>query len=138
MPSYIVPRILGGLGNQPFSYAAARRLALVNNAELVIDNVSGFVRDHTYQRGYQLDHFSIPCRKATAFERLEPFSRARRYLKRRLSRRLPFEERGYIVQEGIEFDSRLLQVKPHGSVYLEGYWQVKAVLGMSRPRSAPT
>ena len=43
----------------------ARRLALVNNAELVIDDVSGFVRDHDYQRRYQLDHFNIPCRRAT-------------------------------------------------------------------------
>ena len=42
----IIPRILGGLGNQLFCYAAARRLALVNNVELVLDDVSGFVRDH--------------------------------------------------------------------------------------------
>ncbi|MCD4742989.1 MAG: hypothetical protein K8R67_10995, partial [Desulfobacteraceae bacterium] len=56
----IIPRILGGLGNQLFCYAAARRLALMNNAELVIDAVSGFVRDCNYQRYYQLDHFSIP------------------------------------------------------------------------------
>lgn len=119
----IIPRILGGLGNQLFCYAAARRLALVNNADLVIDDKSGFARDHDYQRHYQLDHFSIPCRKAVAAERLEPFSRARRYLKRRLNQRLPFRARSYIHQEGIDFDSRLLQVKPRGTVYLEGYWQ---------------
>lgn len=119
----IVARILGGLGNQLFSYAAARRLALVNDAELVIDDKSGFARDHDYQRHYQLDHFSIPCRKAGAVERLEPFSRARRYLKRRLNQRLPFRARSYIHQEGINFDSRLLQVKSRGTVYIEGYWQ---------------
>lgn len=118
----IVPRIFGGLGNQLFCYAAARRLALVNKAELVIDD-SGFVRDHAYQRQNQLDHFCIQCRKATPAERLEPFSRARRYLKRRLSQRLPFEARSYICQEGMEFDPRLLQAKPCGTVYLEGYWQ---------------
>ncbi len=119
----IIPRILGGLGNQLFCYAAARRLALVNNAELVIDAVSGFVRDRNYQRHYQLDHFSIPCRKATAAERLEPFSRVRRYLKRAYNRPRPFEERTYIQQEGIDLDPRLLHVKPYGAVYLEGYWQ---------------
>jgi hypothetical protein len=118
----IIPRIIGGLGNQLFCYAAARRLALVNNAELVIDDVSGFARD-CYHRQYQLDHFSIPCRKATPAERLEPFLRVRRYLLRALNRRRPFEERTYIQQEGMDFDPRLLHVKPRGTTYLEGYWQ---------------
>lgn len=122
-PSKIIPRIFGGLGNQLFIYAAARRLALVNNAELVLDDVSGFVRDHDYQRHYQLDHFHIPCRKATALERLEPGSRLRRYLKRRINQRRLFENRRFIQQEGANFDPRLLQVKPRGSLYLEGYWQ---------------
>jgi hypothetical protein len=121
--SKIISRIFGGVGNQLFCYAAARRLALVNNAELIIDDTSGFVHDLAYQRNYQLDHFNIPCRKATTVERLEPFSRVRRYLKRACNRRRPFEERNYIQQEGIDFDSRLLQVKTHGTVYLEGYWQ---------------
>lgn len=119
----IIPRIFGGLGNQLFCYAAARRLAIVNNSELVIDAVSGFVRDRNHQRYYQLDHFSIPCRKATAAERLEPFPRVRRYLKRACNRRRLFEERTYIRQEGIDLDLRLLHVKPYGTVCLEGYWQ---------------
>lgn len=119
----LILRIFGGLGNQLFCYAAARRLALGNNAELVLDDVSGFLYDRDYQRNYQLDHFNIPCRKATAAERLEPFSRVRRYLKRRWNQRLPFVQRAYLVQDGIDFDPRLLQVKPQGTVYLEGYWQ---------------
>jgi hypothetical protein len=122
-PKKIIPRIFGGLGNQLFCYAAARRLALTNNAELIVDDVSGFVRDHEYQRHYQLDHFTIPCRKATPFERLEPFSRVRRALKRKWNQRLPFEQRAYIQQQGIDFEPRLLHVKPQGAVYLEGYWQ---------------
>lgn len=119
----IIPRIFGGLGNQLFIYASARRLALVSNAELVLDDVSGFVRDHAYQRQYQLDHFHISCRKAIAAERLEPFSRVRRYLKRRANRDIPFEKRYYIKQEGVDFEPCLLKVKPQGNLYLEGYWQ---------------
>lgn len=122
-PAKIIPRIFGGLGNQLFCYAAARRLALVNNAELVIDDVSGFVNDHEYKRQSQIDHFSIPCRKATAAERLEPFSRVRRTLKRRWNQRLPFAQRAYLVQAGVDFDPSLLHFKPKGTVYLEGYWQ---------------
>lgn len=121
--SKIIPRILGGLGNQIFCYAAARRLAIVNNAELVLDDVSGFAYDATYQRHYQLDQFNIPCRKASASERLEPFSRLRRALKRKWNQRLPFELRCYLMQEGIDFDSHLLHFKPRGTVHLEGYWQ---------------
>lgn len=119
----IIPRLFGGLGNQLFIYAAARRLALVNNAELVLDDISGFTYDREYQRHYQLDHFNIPCRKATAVERFVPFSRLRRALKRKWNQRLPFEQRAYVVQEGIDYDPCLLNFKPQGTVYLEGYWQ---------------
>lgn len=119
----IITRIKGGLGNQLFSYAAARRAALVNSVELVVDDVSGFAYDSVYQRQYQLDHFSIPCRKATAAERLEPFSRLRRKVLRSWNQRKPFEDRAYLLQESIDFDLRLLQVKPRGTVFLEGYWQ---------------
>lgn len=119
----IIPRILGGIGNQLFIYAAARRLALVNNAELILDDVSGFVRDFKYKRHYQLGHFNISCRIATAAERLEPFSRVRRKLIREWNRRKPFERRTYLVQEGVDFDHRLLHISPQGKLYLEGYWQ---------------
>lgn len=119
----IITRTFGGLGNQLFCYAAGRRLALVNNAELVIDDESGFARDHEYMRHYQLDHFNIPCRKATAYERLEPFSRSRRFLKRRFNSYLPFAARSYIQQDKMDFDPRLLQLQPRGVFYLEGYWQ---------------
>jgi hypothetical protein len=119
----IIPRIFGGLGNQLFCYAAGRRLALVNDAELLIDDVSGFAYDQEYQRQYQLDHFSIPCRKATKAERLAPFGRVWRYILRRWNRNKSFVQRTYLTQEGIDFDPRLLHVKPQGTVYLEGYWQ---------------
>ena len=119
----IISRVVGGVGNQLFCYAAARRLALVNGAELVVDDVSGFVRDRVYKRHYQLDHFNIPCRRATRVERMEPLSQLRRYLKRRLNQYSPFETRRYIHQEGMDFDPRLLQLNPRGTIYLEGYWQ---------------
>lgn len=119
----LIPRLFGGIGNQLFIYAAARRLALVNNAELVLDSVSGFTNDTVYQRHYQLDHFNIPCRQATAAERLEPFSRLRRKVLRWWNQRKPFKQRTYLVQESIDFDPRLLYYKPRGTVYLEGYWQ---------------
>lgn len=118
----IITRIRGGLGNQLFCYAAARRLALVNNAELVIDDVTGFVRDQHYGRQYALGHFQIPARKAAPAERLEPFERYRRGLMKWSSRRKPFAERRYVEQEGQDFDPRLLALKVKGTIYLDGLW----------------
>jgi len=119
----VIVRIRGGLGNQLFCYAAARRLALVNGAELALDDVSGFVRDGLYRRTYLLDGFGIPCRKATSAERLEPFERLRRALAKWVNRRRPFFKRWYLEQEGIEFDPRLLDYRVSGTVYLDGLWQ---------------
>jgi hypothetical protein len=119
----LVARVLGGLGNQLFCYAAARRLALANNAELVIDDVTGFARDREFRRRYALDHFAIPVRKATPQERLEPFERYRRGMMKWLSRRQQFAERHYVEQEGVDFDERLLALKVKGTLYLDGLWQ---------------
>lgn len=119
----IIARIHGGLGNQLFCYAAARRLALVNNAELVIDDITGFSRDSLYARNFMLDHFRITARKATSNERLEPFERFRRGVLQWLSLHKPFIERPYLKQEGRDFDSRLLSLKVRGTLYLDGLWQ---------------
>jgi hypothetical protein len=119
----VITRIKGGLGNQLFCYAAASRLALVNNAELVIDDVTGFVRDSQYQRQYALGQFNISARKATPTERLEPFERYRRGVMKWVSRNKPFAKRSYLEQEGCDFDERLLNLKISGTLYLDGYWQ---------------
>ncbi|MDP8265654.1 MAG: alpha-1,2-fucosyltransferase [Candidatus Aceula meridiana] len=119
----IIVRVKGGLGNQLFCYAAARRLALVNSAELVIDDVTGFVRDVQYRRQYMLGRFNIAARKATPAERMEPFERYRRGIRKLLSCRIPFEKRSYVEQESIDFDARLLMLKAKGTICLDGYWQ---------------
>jgi hypothetical protein len=125
----VVARIMGGLGNQLFCYAAARRLALVSGAELVIDDETGFTRDHVYRREYALDAFRIAGRKATAAEKLEPFERLRRPLLRRLHARLPFARRTYLAQEGLDFEPRLLALRPRRTLWLDGYWQSEGYFG---------
>lgn len=119
----VIARIKGGLGNQLFSYSAARRLALVNGAELVLDTLSGFARDHDYRRVYQLGHFNIQAPLASPWQRMEPFPRLRRYLLRYAGRKQEFSHRRLIEQEGMDFDPRLLALRPSGTVYLDGYWQ---------------
>lgn len=119
----VICRIKGGIGNQLFCYSAARRLAVKNDAELVIDNIFGFRYDHNYERKYSLDHFSINLRLASKGEQLKPFSRIRCAIIKRLSLKRELNKRKYIEQIRNDFDSRLLNLKINGTIYLEGYWQ---------------
>jgi hypothetical protein len=119
----LITRIKGGLGNQLFCYAAGRRLAINNNTELVIDDISGFVRDFAYKRKYMLHTFGIKARKAKSSERFEPFSLIKRALFKRIERFKPFTNRRYIEQEMLDFDERLLHLKLKGTTYLDGLWQ---------------
>jgi len=47
--------LCGGLGNQLFQYAAARNLAILNEAELVIDTTTGFMVDFRDCRKFSLN-----------------------------------------------------------------------------------
>ena len=60
----IATRLMGGLGNQMFQYAAGRALAAAHSAELVLDTKTGFVRDRLFRRSYALDPFPIRAREA--------------------------------------------------------------------------
>lgn len=119
----LVVMLTGGLGNQMFTYAAAFRLAKVNNAELVIDESSGFENDSTYNRKYELSEFNISDRKAFFFEKLKPFNRFTRRVIRKMNSYLPFSDRFYISQEIIHFDQRLLDLRFKSTLFLEGLWQ---------------
>ncbi len=114
----------GGLGNQLFCYATARRLAYKNDAELVLDDVTGFQYDYRYKRQYALGSFNIPARRATALERQEPLGRLRRMWLRRASAALPLSQRRYILQSGVNFDEALLSlVLQPGPTYFDGFGQ---------------
>src|SRR5687768_14096843 len=56
----VTVRIAGGLGNQLFEYAAARRLAIQNGVPLTLDHISGFPQDF-YKRNFLLGLFNIQC-----------------------------------------------------------------------------
>lgn len=124
MKKKIIVRIKGGLGNQLYCYAAARRLSLKNQAELVIDNISGFSRDLKYKRQYKLDLFCISARTATPCERGEPFERVRRGFRKLYSRNKDIDKKTYIEQKFQEFDQRILNLKINkNEITLDGLWQ---------------
>jgi hypothetical protein len=120
----LITRIKGGLGNQLFCYASARRLAIVNDAELVIDDISGFAYDKKYKRSYALDTFNINARKAMPSERFFPFEKIRRAISQRLSKCKSLAKRRYILQDSVEFDYELVGLRLQlGETYYDGFGQ---------------
>lgn len=124
MSKRLIAQIKGGIGNQLFCYASARRLAYVNGAELIVDATSGFTTDYLYKRQYSLNNFNIEVPKASPMDRMEPFGRLRRSIKRRLNKLMPLSKRRYIFQEGVQFDQAILSLKlQKGSTYFDGFGQ---------------
>ena len=95
----IIVRLGGGIGNQLFKYATARKLSLKLKRSLVIDHQSEFRRDYIYKRDYQLNNFNINAKKANYFELLKPFPRLFRYIKVRYNRLLPLNQKDYIIED---------------------------------------
>lgn len=115
-PSVTV-RLIGGLGNQLFQYAAARSLALRHGASVKLD-LSGF---ETYGlRRYELQSYPIAATIASADE-VAAFSAARPtgLIARVLARLRPAP---HVYREAhFHYDPGLLaQALP---VYLDGFWQ---------------
>lgn len=124
MSRKVVVRLKGGLGNQLFCYAVARRLAWANDAELVLDTVTGFKYDRLYRRTYGLAGFRIPARLATPSEQLEPLGRLRRLIARKLSENKPLRQRRYIWQVGVDFDPGILTLQlQEGTTYFDAFGQ---------------
>lgn len=117
----IVVRLVGGLGNQMFQYAAARSLALRSDSDLVLD-VSWF--GTSADRRFSLDVFNIVGRiiggGGEVGDRGKGIWEA---LKRKISRHRGSSWNGYPVfhEKHFHFDSKFFQVRP--PAYLDGYWQ---------------
>ena len=116
----IIVRIIGGLGNQMFQYAAARALALETGLEVKIDTTwydeKRFAGDSP--REFGLDAFDVKLPKATKEEvtALKGLSYQARKYAAKVRRRL--------VGENFGFDPAFFAT-PDGT-YLEGYWQSAA------------
>jgi hypothetical protein len=115
--------IAGGLGNQLFQYATARRLALQSDVPLTLDHLSGFPRDF-YKRRYLLDRFAIHADTiAPRSSYLSYRARLRRKLQVQINQRRDFADRTYVRERDSRFEPRLLDLRVTRPIYLEGYWQ---------------
>lgn len=118
----VTARVIGGLGNQLFIYAAARALAVRNGVALELDTISGYTADE-YGRTYDLQHFQIKATQASGWHCFADESgERRRYWTRKINGFLPFRCRRYIRQDR-PFEHRLVKLRVSGRLYIEGYWQ---------------
>lgn len=120
----VIVRLTGGLGNQLFQYAAARRLALVRAAELGLDIgwFSHEAPDYPAPRAYELQCFGLPARLVS----LSPGTIARweRGLAARVGRWPDRRIRLPVVRQNEDWevvDERVLDGP--ADVMLLGYWQ---------------
>lgn len=123
----IVARVSGGLGNQLFIYAAARRMAIERGAKLYMDHLSAFQTDK-FGAIYQLHHFAVKSELAPEKYCFKTsLARKKRELLKGLSDLLPLS-RKFIVKE-VDFIPQGSTQNPdfkqplRNLLRLEGYWQ---------------
>lgn len=117
----IIVRIMGGLGNQMFQYAAGRRLAAAHNTVLKLD-ISDFKEYNLHD--YGLSVFSIKELFATPEEielLKEPESGSFKRNLKKILRRPNKLGITHIRESQYHFDPEILTMPD--SVYLDGYWQ---------------
>ncbi len=106
MKPIVITHIMGGLGNQMFQYAVARRLAYKRNAILKLDLTD--IESDPFAH-YGLSHLSIKAKIATSLEISELTKGRSLFLRKTL-----------VSETGCNYDHGLKHRIP--PVYLRGYW----------------
>jgi hypothetical protein len=120
----IITQLIGGLGNQLFQYAIARRIAYERNVPLKLD-IFGF-NDYKL-RSYKLRFFNIEAEIASQ----EEISRIKKYSDNRIIEKvyqkidniIPYSKKRYFKEQFFPYDPRIEMITDN--VYLEGYWQTE-------------
>jgi hypothetical protein len=108
-----------------FQYAAGRAIAKNSNAELVLDQWSGFARDYQYKRAFQLSNLKVVARGASRLERSAIWL-YRLENKVISSSPLVHEHRFYsdfIIERNFSFAEEVLTKAITRDAWLIGYWQ---------------
>ncbi|NOZ34220.1 MAG: alpha-1,2-fucosyltransferase [Chlorobi bacterium] len=118
----IIINIIGGLGNQLFQYATAKRLALKHNVELKMD--TNFENDKL--RDFKLQFFNISEKIAKKEEvdklilSFKIYNKIHHKIYRKLQLLKPYYKRKYYKYKLWSNDIGVL--KASKNVYLDGYW----------------
>jgi hypothetical protein len=119
----VIVKLIGGLGNQLFQYAAARRLSCMLQTTLKLD--ATYFKAHKL-RTYSLHPFNIQEVFASPGELGQVEGRSRKGLDRiifRLGQKLKLRYQWTVIRESYTglLDPRVINAS--GDVYLSGYWQ---------------
>lgn len=119
----IIVKLMGGLGNQLFQYAAARSLALRHGAELKLDlSCLEAAQEGDTPRDYALHHFNINGVKASRWESSVMAGEWSNILVGFIARRLQKALR-YCAYRENQFRVNPAFFSLSDNVYLDGYWQ---------------
>ena len=122
----VIVRLLGGLGNQMFQYAAARNLSIRHRTTLKLD-ISGFesyrLREYSLHPFHVQEEFAMP--EEVAQIKAPPRGRLSRFalrVRRRIIGPVPYYRQPVFSEPVLgPFDSNIM--KTPRDVYLDGYWQ---------------
>ena len=120
----IIVKLIGGLGNQMFQYATARRLAEKHSTILKLD-VTGFEE-------YKLHRYSLHCFQTWEYLATQTeiksikgnqnlFNRLKRKITSKLDAKHP--KNSWIIEKQFNFDADILETP--NNVLLDGYWQTE-------------
>lgn len=122
----LITQLLGGMGNQMFQYAAARRLAIEQGLRLLVD--TSILEDHSpgrheVNRHYGLDAFALRVERVSSAQRWF-FNALGLPLPVKIASRLlrPFSARHIYRERTFSFDACLVKNRPPPR-YIHGLWQ---------------
>jgi len=113
----ILVRLYGGIGNQLFQYAAARRLAYKHKTDLKLDITA--YREYKIRK-YSLNVFNIKECIASPDE-IERFRSVPKIIKIDGRYYMEKKKERVVVEKHFHFDPEILELPDN--VYLTGYWQ---------------
>ena len=121
----IIVRLANGIGNQLFTYAAAFNYSKKINANLLIDDKSGFHKRHKYE----LNNFNLSAKIADDnFKFIGHIGRLKRKIYKKfnfINRDISFIEEKKDQNKLTEHDKNIFSENVNKNIYFEGYFQTE-------------